>query len=573
MRVRIANFVADMKALNPTKPVSAAVVIKETGVGAMPGMSASEVQSYTTSFLQASGLQILMPQDGAGAEAGAPPVSDLPAYFQAAANAVAAVSPQPVLWSTVETFSAVTGVDPAQYPPGNAVRIQQQVNAVRPYVSDYLSYIYGDDMSQQATYYPVEASRLNRDYQSRSRPSSVPNTPALNIASYSSVPAPSPYYPDATGRHLADHTGGGYNNYNFSDWSGYRVEDDGGTLVITADLGFARQITAIRTLSLSMTNSGIFHPSSLSIAVSSNGQSFSSLGNAILPSPATYNFSLGWSELDVSATARYVRYTFTHQQWLFVSELEILGPPQAPPPPGTVSVTISPSTVPPLSAGQTQQFQATVTGSTNQAVTLSVLQGAQYGSITSSGLYTAPATVPQAITVGVQARSVADTTKFAEVSFTVSPDPSSQQMVGPVNPNNGSGSSQLFSFNATPASGSLQWVQTMFSSSLSPTNACLVWFDPSSNVILLSADNSTSSNNTWVQPPALLGTPGTLSNSQCSIDVANSSVQTNGAGVSVNLSITFNSAWSGTLQYIFMAARDSGGNEVDWPIVGTWNVP
>lgn len=167
----LANFVSDMRSADPTKPVSAAVVIKETGWGAMPSMSAGEVQTYTTSFLQATGLQILAPQDGAGAETGAPPISDLPAYFQAAANAVAAVSPQSVLWSTVETFSAVSGVDPAQYPPGSAARIQQQVNAVRPYVSDYVSYIYGDDMSQQATYYPVEASALNRDYQSRSRPS------------------------------------------------------------------------------------------------------------------------------------------------------------------------------------------------------------------------------------------------------------------------------------------------------------------------------------------------------------------------------------------------------------------
>src|SRR5579872_2441783 len=89
----LANFVADMKTLAPTKPVAAAVVFKEYGYGAMPGMATTDVQTQTTAFLQASGLQILMPQDGAGAGAGAPPMSMLPVYYQAFANAVGAVSP------------------------------------------------------------------------------------------------------------------------------------------------------------------------------------------------------------------------------------------------------------------------------------------------------------------------------------------------------------------------------------------------------------------------------------------------------------------------------------------------
>jgi hypothetical protein len=215
----LANYVADMKAVDPTKPVSAAIVFKETARGCMPSMSASEVQSYTTSFLQASGLEILAPQDGQGAGNGAPPLSDLPSYFQAFANAVAAAGPQTVLWSTVETFSSIANYGPAQYPPGDALRIQQQVNAVRPYVTGYVSYIYGDDMSQQATFWPVEASALSRSYQSRSRPSTVPDTPHLDIASYQSSPPPYSSYADPTGRHLADHTGGGYDEYNLSDWS------------------------------------------------------------------------------------------------------------------------------------------------------------------------------------------------------------------------------------------------------------------------------------------------------------------------------------------------------------------
>lgn len=65
-----------------------------------------------------------------------------------------------------------------------------------------------------------------------------------------------------------------------------------------------------------------------------------------------------------------------------------------PPPPSNVSVTISPTSST-VGYGATQQFKATVTGADNTAVTWSVSSSAsssssQIGSISSSGLYTAP---------------------------------------------------------------------------------------------------------------------------------------------------------------------------------------
>ena len=70
--------------------------------------------------------------------------------------------------------------------------------------------------------------------------------------------------------------------------------------------------------------------------------------------------------------------------------------------------------------GQTQQFTATVTGTGNTAVTWSVDNvgggSPQHGTISSSGLYTAP---QQSGTHTVTATSVADTTKSASVSVTV----------------------------------------------------------------------------------------------------------------------------------------------------------
>ena len=61
--------------------------------------------------------------------------------------------------------------------------------------------------------------------------------------------------------------------------------------------------------------------------------------------------------------------------------------------PPTVGITISPATAT-VNAGATQQFQATVTGTTNTAVQWQVNNiaggNAQYGIISSTGLYTAP---------------------------------------------------------------------------------------------------------------------------------------------------------------------------------------
>ncbi len=79
----MAQWAADMKTIDATRPTSAAVVVKESGTGVMPGLTAAELQPWTASFLQTTKLEILMPQDGAGAQAGAPPVGDLPAYFGA----------------------------------------------------------------------------------------------------------------------------------------------------------------------------------------------------------------------------------------------------------------------------------------------------------------------------------------------------------------------------------------------------------------------------------------------------------------------------------------------------------
>lgn len=84
----------------------------------------------------------------------------------------------------------------------------------------------------------------------------------------------------------------------------------------------------------------------------------------------------------------------------------------------TVSVAVTPSAVT-LAASATQQFTASVSGSTNTAVTWSLSPAV--GTISASGLYTAPASVASATTVTVKAVSAADSTKSATAVVTLAP--------------------------------------------------------------------------------------------------------------------------------------------------------
>ncbi len=89
---------------------------------------------------------------------------------------------------------------------------------------------------------------------------------------------------------------------------------------------------------------------------------------------------------------------------------------------GSIAVSVSPTTAS-LQVGHAQQFAATVSGTTTTGVTWSVngVQGGNstLGTISTSGLYTAPAAVPSPASVTVSATSVADTSKSAAASVTI----------------------------------------------------------------------------------------------------------------------------------------------------------
>ncbi|HEY2458463.1 MAG TPA: hypothetical protein VGI13_14260 [Candidatus Acidoferrum sp.] len=95
------------------------------------------------------------------------------------------------------------------------------------------------------------------------------------------------------------------------------------------------------------------------------------------------------------------------------------------PTPPSIQITIAPNSSTVL-LGETVAFAATVSNSTNTAVSWSVngIPGgsAQVGSISADGVFTAPEDLPQGGTVQVTATSNADSSKFASASINVSSD-------------------------------------------------------------------------------------------------------------------------------------------------------
>lgn len=101
------------------------------------------------------------------------------------------------------------------------------------------------------------------------------------------------------------------------------------------------------------------------------------------------------------------------------------GTTSPPPPPASVSVAVQPTSAT-LFLGQTQQFQATVTGSSNTGVNWSVddIAGGNsaIGTISVGGLYTAPAILPATTTVTISATSAADSSASATATVTLNDD-------------------------------------------------------------------------------------------------------------------------------------------------------
>ena len=141
-------------------------------------------------------------------------------------------------------------------------------------------------------------------------------------------------------------------------------------------------------------------------------------------------------------------------------------------------------------------------------------------------------------------------------------------MVGAALPAAGSGSIQQFSFTFSDQGGAsnLKGLAMLFASTLSASNACSIVYDRNANVLSLAYDNPSSGANS-IAP----GSNTVISNSQCLLSGANSTVIVSANSVVINVDLAFKSTWLGD-KNIYGFASETGVNS-GWITVGNWSVP
>ncbi len=133
-----------------------------------------------------------------------------------------------------------------------------------------------------------------------------------------------------------------------------------------------------------------------------------------------------------------------------------------------------------------------------------------------------------------------------------------------VTPSGGAGGSQTFSFvfSDSQSAANLSAAAFLFAPALVLPNSCLIVYDRARGTIQLESDNVTGAS----ERPIDSTTP--LQNSQCTVGVT--SVTTSALTNTINIAITFNTAFSG-LKNIYMYGADTDGSiNTGWVPIGAW---
>jgi uncharacterized membrane protein len=151
----------------------------------------------------------------------------------------------------------------------------------------------------------------------------------------------------------------------------------------------------------------------------------------------------------------------------------------------------------------------------------------------------------------------------------VVPAPATPVAAVSVTPSSGTGATQLFSLRYSDSAGAADFATAWVWFNLAFSNApgsCMVYYNRPLNTLNLLND----AGNAWM-PLALAGTAALLSNSQCTVDMASSTVTLSGTDLVLNLAMTFKPMFAGS-KNVYMYAAGSSANS-GWQTRGAWTVP
>jgi hypothetical protein len=134
-------------------------------------------------------------------------------------------------------------------------------------------------------------------------------------------------------------------------------------------------------------------------------------------------------------------------------------------------------------------------------------------------------------------------------------------------PGSGTGPGQRFSFTISDQGGAgfLTGLEVLFASSPNTTNACLLVYDRTANTVSLSYDSPANG-----AAPLVAGSNTVVSNSQCTLRGANTTLVIGTTSIVVTMDLTFNAAWFGP-KNVYLLAAENGVNS-SLVTVGSWTV-
>lgn len=135
----------------------------------------------------------------------------------------------------------------------------------------------------------------------------------------------------------------------------------------------------------------------------------------------------------------------------------------------------------------------------------------------------------------------------------------------------GSGVSKTFDFRFQQAGGyqRLGVVNVLINSALDGNRACYIAYSQPDGVLFLVNDNGPAAG---LSGPLVLGSTGSVSNSQCRINGAGSSATGRDDTLVLQLNITFLPGFAGS-QVVYLAARDQASGNSGWSTMGFHEVP
>jgi hypothetical protein len=291
----------------PTKIVSLAPFFNDS----LPMNPTDWRDWWVRTLTEATSLDLIMLQDGIGAGGGH--FSSVSTYFPALKQAIVD-STHRMFWSDLEIFK-----DTVTWQPAPIGRITTQIAAENPWISGFTCWEFPYYMSPvkgpvQAQLYSYYSSYIN----------GIPIPIKTNIAlhkSYTISPSSSTTYSDSGGE-LTD--GIVPNTYDWGSNIGWA--NPVSYPMITLDLGSVyTNITDVWGYCLRDTTAAIYEPQYMIVSTSTNGSSYTFVGNA--PKPASL-LNLGTSIYKWAGSGfsgRYIRCILvpTGSAWTFINEIEV----------------------------------------------------------------------------------------------------------------------------------------------------------------------------------------------------------------------------------------------------------